>query len=148
MVMHKPPKSLSLQCGYPEMMIVIKRSNSPATKEGCMGNPADPKREGPHAEPASMRPAHLFHISETSSHVRLQLCVDLLLLPHESLYVLSNQTQKSQRSCSSLGRLRRLWKSQGGMFLIFLYLGPLKVTYDHAPRIGKYIRQDYHSLFG
>lgn len=65
-------------------------SGFPTPKYCSPCNTVNSKGEGSHAKITVVSLAHLLHIFETFGHVRLQLIVHFLLIPHESLDVLQS----------------------------------------------------------
>ena len=65
-----------------------ERSGLPAAEDGGAGDAVDAEGEGAHAEVAVVGAAHLLGVPEGAGHVRLELPVHLLLVPHEPLDVL------------------------------------------------------------
>jgi len=62
----------------------------PSPEDGGARDAVDAQREGAHAEVTVVAPAHLLHVPEGARHVRPELRVHLLLVPHEPLDILNN----------------------------------------------------------
>lgn len=86
-------------------------SGPPAPKDCSLSDAVDPKSEGTHAEIAVVGLAHLFHRLEALGHVGLQLIVHLLLIPHETLYVLQSK-DSSRITYKAALTLLILWRSK------------------------------------
>ena len=69
----------------------VSSSGFPSPEDGGARDAVDAQREGAHAEVAVVAPAHLLHVPEGARHVRPELRVHLLLVPHEPLDVLNDR---------------------------------------------------------
>ena len=75
-----------------DSLIFIQTASSlsgfPTPKDGCPGDAVNSEGESSHTQIAIVGSAHLLHIFEPLGHVRPQLIVYFLLVPHETLNIL------------------------------------------------------------
>jgi hypothetical protein len=140
-------------------MVWWNRSRFPSPEDGGASDAVDTEAEGAHAEVAVVAPAHLLHVLERALHVCLQLRVHLLLVPHEPLDVLNNQskawpvTHTHQWICISMKdaqeRCGRQFRGQYLNAKITGYgtdLNPLEVAHRDTTRVCEYVGQDYNTF--